>query len=37
MGNRVCVVGVAGRMGRTLAQLVIDHPDLSLAAATEQP
>ena len=35
MGNRVCVAGVAGRMGRMLAELLVDHPQLRLTAATE--
>ena len=37
MSNRVCVAGVADRMGRTLAKRLVDHPELNLTADTEQP
>ena len=34
---KIAVTGAGGRMGRTLIEAVANHPDLSLAAAIEQP
>src|SRR5262245_28083443 len=37
MALRVAVHGAAGRMGRALAQLIAEAPDLTLAAAVDAP
>lgn len=34
---RICVVGCAGRMGRTLVREVLEAPDCALSGGTEQP
>lgn len=35
--TRIAIVGAAGRMGKTLIETIVRHPDASLAAAIEQP
>ena len=37
MGTRIAVTGAAGRMGRTLVQLIHESVDLTLGAAFERP
>lgn len=35
--TRIAIVGAAGRMGRTLIETIVQHPEASLTAAIEQP
>lgn len=37
MTTRIAVTGAAGRMGRTLIEVVNNHPDVELGAAMERP
>jgi 4-hydroxy-tetrahydrodipicolinate reductase len=35
--TRVAIAGAAGRMGRSLIEAAVEHPDIALAAAVEHP